>query len=215
MAGEAARRVLGFHLYSAQLYACRILAAGSIAEMATGEGKTLSAVPATVVRALYGAGVHIATPNLYLAERDHEQMAPVYDLLGLTNALLPEKASSEEKLVAYQADITFGTGYEFGFDYLRDQLSLRSAAMSQLGSNLISQLLGNAGASPTAQRGLAFSIVDEADNVLIDDASSPLILSEVPPGEASDGDAIRLALKVSSRLEADVDFTLSEAREQC
>lgn len=212
LASEAVRRVLGFQLYSVQLYASKILAAGSIAEMATGEGKTLSAVPATVVRGLYGAGVHIATPNAYLAERDHELLAPIYELLGLTTALLPEKASPDEKKVAYQADVTFGTGYEFGFDYLRDQLALRTSAMSQLGSNLIAQLTGNAQSASTAQRGLAFSIVDEADNVLIDDASSPLILSQIPPGEAADGDAIRLAMRLAEELDADSEYTVKTGR---
>ncbi len=194
VAVEAVQRVLHVQLYDVQLIAARALVGRSIAEMQTGEGKTFAAAPAAVVLGLAGHGVHVANPNHYLAQRDFEQLRPVFELLGLTAALLPEQASAAEKLPAYRADITYGTGYEFGFDYLRDQLVRRRGHSERLGQSLMASLQGHmSDERQTMQRGLAACIVDEADNVLIDDASSPLVLAQSSGLPAADGDAIRLS----------------------
>ena len=201
LAGSALDRALGVHLYDVQLIASRALAEGKIAEMQTGEGKTFAAVPAAVWGGLQGRGVHISTPNTYLAQRDFEQLAPVYEVAGLSVGMLPEEPGSEaRKRDAYACDVTYGSGYEFGFDYLRDQLVLRARSERKLGQSLLQTLSpstqGHLGLD-LMQRGLAYAIVDEADNVLIDDATSPLVLSESQLGEAADAEAVRLARHVA------------------
>ncbi|MCA9216018.1 MAG: hypothetical protein KDB27_23285, partial [Planctomycetales bacterium] len=204
LANESLRRVLGVELYDVQLIAAKALADGTIAEMQTGEGKTFAALPAAVWRGLFGRGVHISTPNTYLAERDFQQLKPVYEAAGILVGLLPENAPAGEKRAAYACDVTYGSGYEFGFDYLRDQLVLRSRAEMQLGEPLLAPLLGRADRHrtqlETCQRGLAFAIIDEADNVMIDDATSPLILAEADPGPAPDSDAVHLARQIALTL---------------
>lgn len=203
LANASLQRTLGIQLYDVQLIAARTLAAGEIAEMQTGEGKTFSAVPAAVWGGLIGHGVHVSTPNHYLAMRDYSELKPVYEMAGISVGLLPERTTSCAKRKAYACDVTYGSGYEFGFDYLRDQLALRSLAKQELGESLL-RSLERRPASPqqvTCQRGLWFAIVDEADNVLVDDATSPLILSESQPGDACDADAVRLARYVATHLD--------------
>ncbi|MCA9168600.1 MAG: hypothetical protein KDB23_13085 [Planctomycetales bacterium] len=195
LACSAIHRTLGVRLYDVQLVAASGLAEGAIVEMRTGEGKTFACAPAALLHAFTSRGVHIATPNAYLARRDYELLAPVFRSLGVTVGLLPDKEwTVADKLAAYRCDITYGTGYEFGFDYLRDQLSLRTAACRPLGAAAIEHLNDVATTHPQAiQRQLYFSIVDEADNVLIDDATSPLILSSAGREEASDATIHRAA----------------------
>ena len=204
LANEALRRVYGFELYDVQLLAARALIDGAIAEMQTGEGKTFAALPAAVWGGLQGRGVHVSVPNSYLAGRDHAQLQPVLELAGLSAGLLPERAPVSAKRTAYACDVTYGSGYEFGFDYLRDQLTLRKSMGAELGSVILRQLAGRDQESPatveTCQRGLFFAIVDEADNVLIDDAMSPLILAEAQSGEATDRDAVFVARNVALTL---------------
>ena len=156
---EAAGRVLGLYPYRVQLIGGIVLHQGRIAEMKTGEGKTLVATLPAYLNALTGNGVHIVTVNDYLAKRDSEWMGKVHRFLGLTVGLIVHDLTSEERRDAYAADITYGTNNEMGFDYLRDNMALFSAEL--------------------VQRGHAFAIVDEVDSILIDEARTPLIISGI------------------------------------
>ena len=190
LVNEAARRTIGISFFDVQFLAGLALARGCVAEMQTGEGKTFVAALPAFVHALRGRGVHVITSNAYLAERDFEQLAPVFQFLGVSTALLPEGSASEDKQAAYACDVTYGTGYEFGFDYLRDQVLLRQVSNVRLGRTFRDQLRGDTQQrQQTAQRGLAFAIVDEIDSVLIDDATSPLVLSGQTSAVAEDADA--------------------------
>ena len=154
---EAARRTLGMRHFDVQLIGGAVLNDGRIAEMRTGEGKTLVATLAAYLNALPGEGVHVVTVNEYLAQRDADWMAPVYRFLGLTVGVIRSQQETREKQAAYQCDITYGTNNEFGFDYLRDNLAFRL--------------------EDRVQRPLAYAIVDEVDSILIDEARTPLIIS--------------------------------------
>lgn len=182
---EAVRRTLGLRYHGVQLLAGLALANGHVVEMATGEGKTIvSAIPALLAW-LDGRQTHVATPNAYLAERDCRQLKPVFELLGLTTALLPERNDVRGKATAYQQDVVYGTGYEFGFDYLRDQLSLRARPREKLGASVLDSLLGRDSLeSKLLQSRRQLTVVDEIDSVLIDEAMTPLILSEGDGGLA-------------------------------
>ena len=154
---EAAWRVLGMRPYRVQLIGGIILHQGRIAEMKTGEGKTLVATLPAYLNALTGEGVHIVTVNDYLAKRDSEWMGKVYRFLGLTVGLVIHAVEPKDRKASYAADITYGTNNEFGFDYLRDNMAIYKAEL--------------------VQRGHAFAIVDEVDSILIDEARTPLIIS--------------------------------------
>ncbi|MBY0302170.1 MULTISPECIES: preprotein translocase subunit SecA [Sphingomonas] len=154
---EAARRVLGQRHYDVQMIGGIVLHRGEIAEMRTGEGKTLVATLATYLNALPGDGVHVITVNDYLASRDADWMGRVYRFLGLTTGVIVPNLTDEERRAAYAADITYGTNNEFGFDYLRDNMKYERQQM--------------------VQRPFAMAIVDEVDSVLIDEARTPLIIS--------------------------------------
>ncbi len=154
---EAADRVLGMRPYRVQVVGGIVLHQGRIAEMKTGEGKTLVAILPAYLNALAGRGVHIVTVNDYLAKRDSEWMGKVYRFLGLSVGLIVHDLTSEQRRAAYAADITYGTNNELGFDYLRDNMAIYKQEM--------------------VQRGHAFAIVDEVDSILIDEARTPLIIS--------------------------------------
>ena len=154
---EAADRVLGLRPYPVQLVGGIVLHQGRIAEMKTGEGKTLVATLPAYLNALTGKGVHIVTVNDYLAKRDSEWMGKVHRFLGLTVGLIIHDLTKEERQKAYNADITYGTNNEMGFDYLRDNMAIYSSELVQRGHN--------------------FAIVDEVDSILIDEARTPLIIS--------------------------------------
>jgi preprotein translocase subunit SecA len=154
---EAAKRVLGQRHYDVQLIGGMTLHDGKIAEMKTGEGKTLVATLAVYLNALAGRGVHVVTVNDYLAKRDAEWMGRVYKFLGMTVGCVVNELEDEDRLKAYAADVTYGTNNEFGFDYLRDNMKMSKAEM--------------------VQRGHFFAIVDEVDSILIDEARTPLIIS--------------------------------------
>ena len=154
---EAAKRTLAMRHFDVQLVGGMVLHAGKIAEMRTGEGKTLAATLPAYLNALAGNGVHIVTVNDYLAARDADWMGKVYRFLGLTVGVILSQQATEEKRVAYAADITYGTNNEFGFDYLRDNMEYAVA--------------------DRRQRGLSYAIVDEVDSILIDEARTPLIIS--------------------------------------
>ncbi len=175
--------------------------------MQTGEGKTLACAPAAYLHGLTGRGVHIATPNAYLAHRDCELLSPAFRRLGVSVGLLPEREANDRKRAAYLCDVTYGTAYEFGFDYLRDQLSLRQTAGRPLGQTLWRRVRGDVATLPEViQRPLYCVIVDEIDNVLLDDAGSPLVLSGTVDAEASDSLAHQLAHCIAARLVPDQHF---------
>jgi len=176
---EAARRTLGMRHFDVQLIGGMTLHFGKIAEMRTGEGKTLMATLPVYLNALPAKGVHVVTVNEYLAQRDADWMAPVYNFLGLTVGVIKSGQTSEEKRAAYAADITYGTNNEFGFDYLRDNLAFRL--------------------EDRTQRSLSYAIVDEVDSILIDEARTPLIIS----GPAEESTELYLKInKLAPRLKA-------------
>jgi len=154
---EASRRTLGLRHFDVQMIGGSVLHDGKIAEMRTGEGKTLVATTAVYLNALSGKGVHVVTVNDYLAQRDAEWMSGIYEFLGMSVGVIISNLSSDERRQAYAADVTYGTNNEFGFDYLRDNMAHSSAQK--------------------VQRGLHFAIVDEVDSILIDEARTPLIIS--------------------------------------
>lgn len=209
---EAVRRVTGKTFYDVQLLGGLSLTRGEIAEMQTGEGKTLTTALPAFVFALTGEGVHVATTNAYLAERDCKELTPVFQLLGLNVGLLPSAHHPATKRAAYQCDVTFGTGYEFGFDFLRDQLALRRQPVKPLGSRHLAQLDGRSiGTTDLLQRGHAFAIIDEADSVLLDEATMPLILSSAGQQPANDR-LYELARHAADQLAESEHFVLHAAK---
>ena len=190
-AREAAWRVLGMKPFRVQLIGGIVLHQGRIAEMKTGEGKTLVAVLPAYLNALTGEGVHIVTVNDYLARRDSEWMGKVYRFLGLSVGLIVHGLTNEERKAAYAADITYGTNNEMGFDYLRDNMAIYKSQM--------------------VQRGHAFAIVDEVDSILIDEARTPLIIS----GQGDEStDLYRQAEDFASRLKCKVYASIDEKEEE-
>src|SRR4051812_7159932 len=169
---EVGRRTMGMRHFDVQLIGGMVLHDGQIAEMRTGEGKTLTGTLAVALNALAGKGVHVVTVNDYLARRDADWMRPIYEGLGLTVGVLQNNQPYEEKRAAYAADITYGTNSEFGFDYLRDNMATRLEEKVQHGGRI-----GEDG-RPVAMHN--FAIVDEGDNILIDEARTPLIISGAP-----------------------------------
>ena len=184
---EAGRRFLNMRHFDVQLIGGIVLHEGKIAEMKTGEGKTLVATLPAVLNALTGRGVHIVTVNDYLARRDAEWMSPLYRALGLTVGVIVHDLDDEQRRAAYGADITYGTNNEFGFDYLRDNMKYDLA-------NCV-------------QRGHHFAIVDEVDSILIDEARTPLIISG--PSEESTDKYAKID-KIIPKLIQDIDYTLDE-----
>src|ERR671914_1202507 len=169
---ETSRRTLGMRHFDVQMIGGMVLHDGAIAEMKTGEGKTLTATLAVVLNALAGEGVHLVTVNDYLARRDADWMRPIYEGLGLTVGVLQNMQPYEEKRAAYASDITYGTNSEFGFDYLRDNMATTLQEKVQHGGRY-----DDDGKPLTSHH---FGIVDEVDNILIDEARTPLIISGAP-----------------------------------
>jgi preprotein translocase subunit SecA len=184
---EAGRRKLNMRHFDVQLVGGIVLHQGKIAEMKTGEGKTLVATLPAYLNALTGRGVHIVTVNDYLARRDAEWMAPIYRLLGMTIGVIVHDLDDKQRREAYAADITYGTNNEFGFDYLRDNMKYDLA--------------------DCVQRGHHFCIVDEVDSILIDEARTPLIISG--PAEESTDKYYKID-KIIPRLVQEIDFTIDE-----
>ena len=203
---EASKRVLGMRHFDVQLIGGMALHAGQIAEMKTGEGKTLVSTLAGYLNAIAGEGVHIVTVNDYLAKRDSEWMGRIYRFLGLTVGLLQNGMPLDRKRPAYAADITYGTNSEFGFDYLRDNMVVRP--------------------QQRVQRGHAFAIVDEVDSILIDEARTPLIISGAGTKSASTykdfaravrglkqgHEVVHDMLSAAEPQEPDGDFVMDEAK---
>jgi preprotein translocase subunit SecA len=184
---EASRRVLGMRHFDVQILGGITLHEGNIAEMRTGEGKTLVGTLATYLNALSGEGVHVVTVNDYLAKRDSEWMGKVYRFLGLTVGLIVHGLDFVDRKQAYHADITYGTNNEFGFDYLRDNMVIYADQM--------------------VQRPLNYAIVDEVDSILIDEARTPLIISG--PGEKST-ELYHVLARITPKLKEGEDYTVDE-----
>ncbi|MGP1381011.1 MAG: preprotein translocase subunit SecA [Dialister pneumosintes] len=184
---EASRRVLGMRHFDVQLIGGMVLHKGNIAEMSTGEGKTLVATSPVYLNALEGKGVHVITVNDYLAKRDSEWMGRVYKFLGLSVGLIVHDLNFEQRKIAYNSDITYGTNNEFGFDYLRDNMVTRLDQM--------------------VQRPLHYCLIDEVDSILIDEARTPLIISG--PGQKST-DLYYTVAKLIPQLKEGVDYTIDE-----
>lgn len=184
---EASRRVLGMRQFDVQLIGGIILHRGNIAEMGTGEGKTLVATAPVYLNALEGKGAHVITVNDYLAKRDSEWMGQVYKFLGLSVGLIVHDLDFEQRKIAYNSDITYGTNNEFGFDYLRD--------------NMVSSL------DQMVQRPLHYCLIDEVDSILIDEARTPLIISG--PGQKST-DNYYVMSKLVPQLKLGEDYTIDE-----
>lgn len=209
---ETSRRTLGLFHYDVQLLAGLAMCRGAIAEMATGEGKTLVQSLVAYAWALAGRGVHVATANSYLAERDQEFSRELFAFLGMKSALLPEKTPGAAKRAAYAADVTFGTGTEFGFDYLRDQLERFKQAKPALGERFARAALGQPPIerSGVSQRELAYVIIDEADSILIDEATTPLVISRKEDGPHRFAAPFHVARLVAEKLIEGEDFTKAE-----
>ncbi|HEU4657720.1 MAG TPA: preprotein translocase subunit SecA [Capillimicrobium sp.] len=169
---EVGKRTLGMRHFDVQLIGGMVLHDGAIAEMKTGEGKTLTATLAVVLNSLPGTGVHVVTVNDYLARRDAEWMLPIYEALGVRVGILQNMMPYEEKRFAYSCDVTYGTNSEFGFDYLRDNMAQSIEEKVQHG--------GRYDENGRPKTSHAFAIVDEVDNILIDEARTPLIISGAP-----------------------------------
>ena len=184
---EASRRVLGMRHFDVQLIGGIVLHRGNIAEMCTGEGKTLVATAPVYLNALEGKGVHVITVNDYLAKRDSEWMGQVYKFLGLSVGLIVHDLDFQQRKIAYNFDITYGTNNEFGFDYLRD--------------NMVTSL------DQMVQRPLHYCLIDEVDSILIDEARTPLIISG--PGQKSTDNYYVMA-KLVPHLKKDEDYTIDE-----
>src|SRR3989440_2316121 len=213
---EAGKRTLGERLYEVQLIGGMVLHDGAIAEMKTGEGKTLTATLPVTLNSLGGRGVHVVTVNDYLARRDAAWMKPIYDMLGVTVGVLQNMQPYEEKQAAYAADVTYGTNSEFGFDYLRDNMAKVLEEKVQHGGRPKPE----GGGSPYH----TYAIVDEVDNILIDEARTPLIISGAPeqaadlyaqfarlapkmqPGKTPDG----LDPRMKKQFVADFDYEFDE-----
>jgi len=186
---EAARRTIGQRHFDVQVLGAIALHQGQIAEMKTGEGKTLTSTMPAYLNALLGRGVHIVTVNDYLAKRDSEWMGPIYRALGASVGLIQANMTPEQRRPAYAADITYGTNNEFGFDYLRDNMAMRAEDM--------------------VQRGHYYAIVDEVDSILIDEARTPLIISGVVADSAK---WYQTFARLAPRLKRDVDYEVDEAK---
>ena len=188
---EAAKRTLGQRHYDVQLFGGMVLLRNKIAEMKTGEGKTLVSTLPIALRALYGKGVHVVTVNDYLAKRDAEWMTPIYNFLGLEVGLIYANQEYEEKRAAYRKDITYGTNNEFGFDYLRDNMAQTKEQLTQ--SNLF------------------YSVIDEVDSILVDEARTPLIIS----GRVEESTKWYIQFsKLVKGMKQDVHYEIEESKKQ-
>jgi preprotein translocase subunit SecA len=188
---EVSRRTLGMRPFDVQVMGAIALHQGRIAEMKTGEGKTLAATMPVYLNALAGEGVHVVTVNDYLARRDAGWMGEIYQFLGLSVGLIQDGMGFEERKVAYSSDVTYGTNAQFGFDYLRDNLATRTDQL--------------------VQRSLNYAIVDEVDSILIDEARTPLIISGVPESAA---DTYYRFASIVPRLKEGEDYEVDEKKRQ-
>jgi preprotein translocase subunit SecA len=210
----AIQRVLGIRPFDVQLAAGAVMHYGGLVELATGEGKTVSATAPAYLNALSGKGVHVTTVNDYLAKRDAEWVGPVYKKLGMTVGVIQQKMEEPLRITAYRSDITYGTAAEFGFDFLRDRLKLRGGQAQT--APFWSAWMGGGGRSdPRAQRELHYAIVDEADSVFIDEAKTPLIIANpTRPAEPEEQVVFKWADKLAREMKRDEHFLMNAKKDK-
>lgn len=212
VAVEATRRIKAMEPHDSQLRAAIALVQGHIVQLRTGEGKTLVAMLAAIHHGFHDRACHVMTVNGYLAERDIEELRPIFKAVGLNVGLTQPGMTAVEKRSAYQADVVYGPGFEFGFDYLRDRLAEQSVSR-QLGNNVLRRWRLDLGKVDRIQGPLDVAIVDEADSVMLDEATTPLILSTVSQRPNPYSNTYEAARDAARQLSIDVDFRLtSETR---
>jgi preprotein translocase subunit SecA len=207
---ESSRRAVKMQHFPVQIMGGIALFEGHIAEMQTGEGKTLTAVLPTFLRALPGHGAHVVTVNDYLAYRDAETMGPIYERLGLSVGCIQTPMEPDERRDAYAKDITYGTAKEMGFDFLRDRL--RQGAVFDPNIRRSSFGNHNSGSDAPVQRGHYFALIDEADSILIDEARTPLIIGLTIPNNAATVNLYRWSHRAANHLEIGSDFVYEPER---
>jgi len=195
---ESIFRSVGFRLYDVQVGAMIAGAQGAIVEMHTGEGKTVVTGAIAALKSLGCPSIHVGTTNTYLAARDLESVAPAFDMLGISHGLLPEESDEAASRKAYRKQVVYGPGYQYGFDYLRDQMFLRDNRQSELGISIVNQIRGNDPYNNLIQPSEHHvALIDEADSVMIDEAMTPLIIS-LPAQSHEDPTPYLLAKKITS-----------------
>lgn len=215
LAMEAVRRTTGKSLFPTQRFAGLVLSHGMIAEMQTGEGKTLSGSLAIYYGAMQGSGVHVMTTNPYLAERDASILRPALVMLGVSVGLLKPNDDDRARQKAYACDVTFGAGYEFGFDYLRDQLAVREQSAGGMSGEFERLLTRGARGPRLRQRGLAWAVIDEIDSILLDEGTVPLLMSGPGGEDAEDPRPYQVAQElVCSLTTADYEVRRAQCRVQ-
>ena len=208
-------RVLGMQPFDVQLAAGILMHEGNLVELATGEGKTLTASLPTYLNALVGKGVHVSTVNDYLAKRDCEWMGPVYEKLGLTVGVLQQKMEDANRTEMYRKDITYGTASEFGFDFLRDRMKLRGGQASQVPFWSAWIENGPTQMDPRVQRELHYAIVDEADSIFVDEARTPLIISSPTRMATPEEQVVYVwADKVAKSMQLGVHFNMDQKKDK-
>lgn len=208
---EAARRAIGLTHFPVQVMGAIALFEGNVAEMQTGEGKTLTATLPVILRALVGRGVHVVTANDYLAKRDAAHMGRVYSLLGLKTGCIQQQMPDPERKQAYDADITYGTASEVGFDFLRDRLKKGAGAEDMPHRSIFH---GNEASAVPVQRGHYFALIDEADSILIDEARTPLIIGVEQTNRDAMVSLYRWCVGAIRHLRKDRDYIFEERKRQ-
>jgi preprotein translocase subunit SecA len=212
----AIQRVLNIRPFDVQLAAGAVMHFGGLVELATGEGKTVSAASPAYLNALVGKGVHVTTVNDYLAKRDAEWIGPVYEKLGMSVGVLQQKMDDNVRAAAYKADITYGTAAEFGFDFLRDRLKIRGG-QAQAAPFWAPWMPGGGPAKmdPRVQRPLHYAIVDEADSIFIDEAKTPLIIANPTRlAEPEERIVFEWADMLARDMKRDVHFTMNQKKDK-
>lgn len=216
---EVVRRLKGFSLHDVQVAGAGAAASGTIIEMQTGEGKTIVCGVAALIRSVFDSSVHVATTNDYLAERDQAENKPLFDALNVSSSVLKQSYNPSQTRSAYRDQITYGPGYLFGFDYLRDQATLRKAEELVLGRDVLQAIHGTDIRQQLSQTVHNTIIIDEADSVLIDEATTPLILSAPnsqisPEGNRDAIKAFLAAKEVGEILEEETHFHIDRVKRQ-
>ena len=205
---QAVTRTFGFRMHDVQIRGMLAGSDGAIVEMQTGEGKTVVTGAMAALKSLQAKTIHVATTNAYLAARDREELMPVFERLGLSAGILPEETNQQATQQAYSNHITYGPGYQFGFDYLRDQVVLRTNRQTDLGRKTMDALLGHNIREQMMQPELHDAmIIDEADSVMIDEAVTPLVISGAAR-DVTDPTPFLLAKKIAGGLVENEDFTI-------
>ncbi len=206
---ESVFRANGFRLYDVQIKAMAAATTGAIVEMQTGEGKTIVTGAIAAIQSLTAPSVHVSTTNTYLAGRDLESLTGTFDLLGISYGLLPEENDEAESRRVYTKQIVYGPGYQYGFDYLRDQMYLRDNRQTKLGVATINRIRGLDPYKKLIQpRDHHVALIDEADSVMIDEAMTPLVIS-LPTKETEDPTPYLIAKKIASNFTEGIEYTIT------